>query len=80
MIMQHEIDKCRNEVEVKILTLESEIKLDTAAMKKDIQSIQKAIEKLVERNEFMPVKLIAFGLAGGVLLTVLGIILSKALE
>jgi hypothetical protein len=78
--MQHEIDKCRNEVEVKILTLESEIKLDTAAMKKDIQSIQKAIEKLVERNEFMPVKLIAFGLAGGVLLTVLGIILSKALE
>jgi hypothetical protein len=78
--MQHEIDKCRNEVEVKILTLESEIKQDTAAMKKDIQSIQRAIEKLVERNEFMPVKLIAFGLAGGVLMTVLGIVLSKVLE
>jgi hypothetical protein len=77
--MQHEIDKCRNEVEVKILTLESEIKQDTASMKKDIQSIQKAIEKLVERNEFMPVKLIAFGLAGGVLMTVLGIVLSKVL-
>ena len=78
--MQHEIDKCRNEVEVKILTLESEIKQDTAAMKKDIAAIQKAIEKLVERNEFMPVKLIAFGLAGGVLMTVLGIVLSKVLE
>jgi hypothetical protein len=77
--MQHEIDKCRNEVEVKILTLESEIKQDTASMKKDIQSIQRAIEKLVERNEFMPVKLIAFGLAGGVLMTVLGIVLSKVL-
>jgi hypothetical protein len=77
--MQHEIDKCRNEVEVKILTLESEIKQDTAAMKKDIAAIQKAIEKLVERNEFMPVKLIAFGLAGGVLMTVLGIVLSKVI-
>ena len=78
--MQHEIDKCRNEVEVKILTLESEIKQDTASMKKDIQSIQRAIEKLVERNEFMPVKLIAFGLVGGVLMTVLGIVLSKVLK
>jgi hypothetical protein len=78
--MQHEIDKCRNEVEVKILTLESEIKQDTASMKKDIAAIQKAIEKLVERNEFMPVKMIAFGLAGGVLMTVLGIVLSKALS
>ena len=77
--MQQEIDKCRSEVEMKILTLESEIKQDTTAMKKDIQSIQRAIEKLVERNEFMPVKLIAFGLAGGVLMTVLGIVLSKVL-
>jgi hypothetical protein len=77
--MQHDLEACRNEVEMRILTLESEIKLDTAAMKKDIQSIQKAIEKLVERNEFMPVKLIAFGLAGGVLMTVLGIVLSKVL-
>jgi hypothetical protein len=77
--MQHEIDKCRNEVEVKILTLESEIKQDTASMKKDIAAIQRAIEKLVERNEFMPVKMIAFGLAGGVLMTVLGIVLSKVL-
>jgi hypothetical protein len=78
--MQQEIDKCRNEVEVKILTLESEIKQDTTAMKKDIQSIQKAIEKLVEYSEFQPVKLIAFGLAGGVLTTVLGIVLVKALS
>ena len=77
--MQHDLEACRNEVEMRILTLESEIKQDTAVMKKDIQSIQKAIEKLVERNEFMPVKLIAFGLAGGVLMTVLGIVLSKVL-
>ena len=78
--MQHDIEACRNEVEMRILTLESEIKQDTTAMKKDIQSIQRAIEKLVERNEFMPVKLIAFGLAGGVLMTVLGIVLSKVLS
>ena len=77
--MQHDLEACRNEVEMRILTLESEIKQDTTAMKKDIQSIQRAIEKLVERNEFMPVKLIAFGLAGGVLMTVLGIVLSKVL-
>ena len=78
--MQQEIDKCRNEVEMKILTLESEIKQDTTAMKKDIQVIQAAIVKLVEYSEFQPVKLIAFGLAGGVLTTVLGIVLIKALQ
>ena len=78
--MQQEIDKCRNEVEMKILTLESEIKQDTTAMKKDIQVIQAAIVKLVEYSEFQPVKLIAFGLAGGVLTTVLGIVLVKALS
>jgi wobble nucleotide-excising tRNase len=77
--MHEEIDRCRGEVEYKILQLESEIKQDMTSVKKDIQSIQKSIEKLVERNEFMPVKLIAFGLAGGVLMTVLGIVLSKVL-
>ena len=78
--MQQEIDKCRSEVEIMILTLESEIKQDTTAMKKDIQVIQAAIVKLVEYSEFQPVKLIAFGLAGGVLTTVLGIVLVKALS
>ena len=78
--MQQEIDKCRGEVEIMILTLESEIKQDTTSMKKDIQAIQRAIDKLVEYSEFQPVKLIAFGLAGGVLTTVMGIVLIKALQ
>ncbi len=77
--MQQDLERCRNEVDVKILSLESAIKQDTTAMKKDIAAIQKALEKLVERNEFIPVKLIAFGLAGGVLMTVLGIVLSRSL-
>jgi len=78
--MDHELEKCRNEVEVKIFTLESEIKQDTTSMKKDIKHIQEAIVKLVEHSEFQPVKMIAFGLAGGVLITVLGIVLSKAIQ
>ena len=78
--MQQEIDKCRGEVEMKKLTLESEIKQDTGAMKKDIKHIQEAIVKLVEHSEFQPVKMIAFGLAGGVLITVLGIVLSKTIQ
>jgi len=78
--MQHEIDKCRNEVDLRMLALESEIKQDTTAMKKDIKHIQEAIVKLVEHSEFQPVKMIAFGLAGGVLITVLGIVLSKAIQ
>jgi len=78
--MQHEIDKCRNEVDLRMLALESEIKQDTTAMKKDIKHIQEAIIKLVEYSEFQPVKMIAFGLAGGVLITVLGIVLSKAIQ
>jgi hypothetical protein len=77
--MLQEIERCRSEVDYRMLLLEKDIKEDTTAMKKDIQVIQIAITKLVERNEFMPVKLIAFGLAGGVLMTVLGIVLSKVL-
>jgi hypothetical protein len=78
--MLQEIERCRSEVDYRMLLLEKDIKEDTTAMKKDIQVIQIAITKLVERNEFMPVKLIAFGLAGGVLMTVLGIVLSKVLS
>jgi hypothetical protein len=78
--MLQEIERCRSEVDYRMLLLEKDIKEDTTAMKKDIQVIQVAITKLVERNEFMPVKLIAFGLAGGVLMTVLGIVLSKVLS
>jgi hypothetical protein len=78
--MQQDLEACRNEVEMRILTLESEIKQDTTAMKKDIKHIQEAIVKLVEYSEFQPVKLIAFGLAGGVLTTVMGIVLIKALS
>jgi hypothetical protein len=77
--MLQEIERCRSEVDYRMLLLEKDIKEDTTAMKKDIQVIQIALTKLVERNEFMPVKLIAFGLAGGVLMTVLGIVLSKVL-
>ena len=78
--MLQEIEKCRSEVDYRMLLLEKDIKEDTTAMKKHIQVIQISLTKLVERNDFMPVKLIGFGLAGGVLMTVLGIVLSKVLS
>lgn len=42
-------------------------------------NISAQLQTFVSQHQFAPVKLIAYGLAGGVLLTVLGAILAKTL-
>ncbi len=42
-------------------------------------NISAQLQTFVSQHQFAPVKLIAYGLAGGVLLTVLGAILAKSL-
>lgn len=81
-----DLANCKSDIEKKMLMLESQTLLEIASVKKtqeaqaqDISSIKTALEKLVTRPEFEPVKMLAFGMAGGVLITALGAILLKVL-
>ena len=47
-----------------------------SVLRNNIKHLEESIAKLVTQMEFAPVKLIAYGLAGGVLMTVMGAILS----
>ena len=65
------IDDLRQELSI--------LKTASAVMDKQIQEFEKALIERVQRLEFLPVKLIAYALAGGTLTTVLGAILSKVI-
>lgn len=52
---------------------------DIALIKQDIAYVKVEISKLVNRDEFTPVKLIAYGLATAVFTSVLLALLSKVL-
>lgn len=53
--------------------------MDIALVKQDIEYIKRTITTLVNRDEFTPVKLIAYGLATAVFTSVLLALLSKVL-
>ena len=46
-------------------------------MREDVVQLRRDFEDFVTHSEFFPVKMIAYGLAGGVMLTVLGALLAK---
>jgi hypothetical protein len=77
--LKETINTCRLEVEYKILEKEGKTLEEITIIKKDISSLKQDVEELITRHEFAPVKLIAFGLAGGVLIAALGAVLSKTL-
>ena len=52
---------------------------DIAVLQGQIIVFEKALISRVERLEFIPVKLIAYALAGGTLTTVMGAVLSKVI-
>lgn len=54
-------------------------KRELAVLQGQIVTFEKALLERVQRLEFIPVKLIAYALAGGTLTTVLGAILSKVI-
>jgi hypothetical protein len=55
------------------------IRRDLAISQSQILNFEKALVERVQRLEFIPVKMIAYALAGGTLTTVLGAILSKVI-
>ena len=74
-----DLTNCKHEIETKILKLENQVLQDVIGIKKDVTTIKEDLEKLITRPEFEPVKLIAFGLAGGVLIAALGAVFAKVL-
>ena len=52
---------------------------DMVVLQTQILAFEKALINRVERLEFIPVKLIAYALAGGTLTTVMGAVLSKVI-
>lgn len=52
------------------------MKIKTVIIENSVESLIKAVEKLVSIDRFTPVQYIAYGLAGGVLTSALGAIMS----
>jgi uncharacterized coiled-coil DUF342 family protein len=53
---------------------------DISVLKSKMEALEKVVQTFVTRPEFDPVKMIAYGMAGSVLLTVLGAILAKVIQ
>ena len=77
--MRDTINTCRLEVENKILVQEGKMLSELVKLRGGVESLEKDVEVLITRHEFAPVKQIAFGLAGGVLLSALGAVLAKVM-
>lgn len=74
-----ELANCKHEVESKILHLENQILVRLTGMDRDLASVRADVNDLVTRPEFHPVKLITYGLSGGVLMTALAAIMARVL-
>lgn len=77
--MQNRLDKLEDEVQE---DREKRHQLEKALVKNDVvlETLTKAIQDLVTRAEFTPVKLIAFGLAASVLSSSIAAIMAGVLK
>lgn len=57
----------------------AELRIGIRQMREEMARLRADFEEYVTHSEFFPVKLIAYGLAGGVMLTVLGALLTKVI-
>lgn len=74
------IDELRREIntaQFANMVIMEATKRELAVLQGQIMTFEKALLERVQRLEFIPVKLIAYALAGGTLTTVLGAVLSK---
>jgi len=69
-------------VETKLAALDEDVRscgMRIVKLEVESSAVAETLKTLVTQHEFSPVKLIAFGLAGGVMLTVLTAVLAKTL-
>jgi hypothetical protein len=69
------------EIKAKVEHLEEVVKDSSkiATIETKLEVLEKLVESFVTRPEFDPVKMITYGMAGSILLTVLGAILAKVM-
>lgn len=53
----------------------SDVEQKVAILETEVEYIKSKLEKKIEKNEFWPVRMIAYGLAGMILVAVLGAVL-----
>jgi len=79
-ILEKEFRECRENVGNKMLSMERDSIEKLVTLQVQTANIYAQLQTFVSQHQFAPVKLIAYGLAGGVLMTVLGAVLAKTLD
>jgi hypothetical protein len=79
-ILEKEFRECRENVGNKMLSMERDSIEKLVTLQVQTANIYAQLQTFVSQQQFAPVKLIAYGLAGGVLMTVLGAVLAKTLD
>ena len=81
--MEDDIKHCKEQLKTELkydmLTVENKLTVELTTLRKDVEVLNASIAKLVTQIEFGPVKMITFGLAGGVMIAAMGAILGKVL-
>lgn len=77
--LEKEFLECRENVGNKMLIMERDSIEKLTTLQVQMANMSAQFQTFVTQHQFTPVRLIAYGLAGGVLLTVLGAVLAKTL-
>jgi hypothetical protein len=77
--LEKEFHECRENVGNKMLIMERDSIEKLTRLEVQMSSISSSLSTFVSQHQFEPVKLISYGLAAGVLMTVLGAILMKVI-
>ena len=77
--LKEEFHECKTHVGDRMVRLEIENAQKLTRLETQMTAVLAAMSTFVTATRFRPVELIAFGLAGGVLTTSLGIVLAKSL-
>jgi hypothetical protein len=77
--LEQEFRECRDTVGNRMLVMEKESIEKLTRLETQMAAIAASLSTFVHQHQFAPVKLIAYGLAGGVLTTFLGAVLAKLL-
>jgi hypothetical protein len=77
--LDKEFRECRDTVGNRMLIMERESIEKLTRLETQMTSIMLSLSTFVSQSRFRPVELIAFGLAGGALMTMLGAVLARVL-
>jgi hypothetical protein len=77
--LEKEFRECKDTVGTRMLAMERESIEKLTRLETQMTAIMLSLSTFVSQSRFRPVELIAFGLAGGALMTLLGAIMAKLL-